>query len=245
MGRPDGGSFERAKAPDEPDLWWRFTRALVGTWFVASFRLRYAGLENIPPSGGTVLTYNHVSVLDPIPVALAAYRRGRTSRFLGVSTAFEKPVMGWALRRLRQIPVYRGMGAGRGLAHAIAAAEGGALVGIAPEGTVGDGSALLRPRSGPARVALSTGVPILPVGVWGTQTRWPKSGLRWGRPLRPIVAVAFGPVFIVEGDPASKFDVDAAGERIMEAIGRQVVVARAMQGGAPGGDQEGGASMGR
>jgi 1-acyl-sn-glycerol-3-phosphate acyltransferase len=211
---------------DERDLWWRMLRATVGVVFDAAFRLRCFGLEDIPRAGGALITYNHVSVLDPIPVALGADRRGRAVRFLGVADVFDRPVVGWGLRRLRQVPLHRGEGDREALGSAVAALREGWLVGMAPEGTVGDGPALLPGHNGAARISLRAGVPIVPVGVWGTQRRWGKQGPRARRPFRPVVALAFGSPFAVEGEPDSREDVLAVTERIMERLARQVDLAR-------------------
>src|SRR2546430_57775 len=74
------------------------------------FRMRFVGLEHIPPSAGALLTYTHVSVLDPLLVALGAGRRGRPVRFLVLTDDYERPVVGWTFRRTRQIPIKRGLG---------------------------------------------------------------------------------------------------------------------------------------
>jgi 1-acyl-sn-glycerol-3-phosphate acyltransferase len=211
---------------DERNAWWRIARATVGIAVEAGLRISYSGLEHVPQGGGALLAYNHVSVLDPFGVALGAYRRGRISRFLGVAEVFEHPIRGWGLRQLRMVPLARGKGDVRALDAAIATLRRGGLVAIAPEGTVGDGGALQRGHTGAARIALRSGAPVIPVGLWGTQRRWPKEGFRFGPPLRPSVAVVFGSPVPPDGDPRSRADVTAMTDRIMEALGRQVGAAR-------------------
>jgi 1-acyl-sn-glycerol-3-phosphate acyltransferase len=218
---------------DERNAWWRIGRATVGVAFKAGFRLRRSGADNVPPRGGALLAYNHVSVLDPIPVALAAFDQGRVVRFLGVAETFDQPFVGWGLRRLRQVPLHRGRGDRRAFQDAVATILEGGIVGISPEGTVGPGPTLLRGHTGAARIALLTGVPVIPVGIWGTQRRWPKEGLRLSRPLRPVVAVAFGPPVTLEGDPRSREALLAMTDRIMRALARQVEEARDRSGRAP------------
>src|SRR5216117_2576998 len=94
----------------EWDAWTVFGRFGVEAAFRLGFRLRFLGLEHIPRSGGALLAYNHVSVLDPLMVMLGAARRGRPVRFLVLTDDSERPVVGWALRRTRQIPIKRGLG---------------------------------------------------------------------------------------------------------------------------------------
>jgi 1-acyl-sn-glycerol-3-phosphate acyltransferase len=212
--------------PDERNASWRIARSTLGAAIQAGLRLEYSGLEHVPRTGGALLAYNHISVLDPFAVALGVYREGRIGRFLGVADVFELPIRGWVLRRLRMVPVHLGAGDERALDAAIATLRGGGLVGIAPEGTVGTGEELQRGHTGAARISLLSSAPVIPVGVWGTQRRWPKEGFLLRPPIRPVVAVAFGPPVRPEGDPASRDVVGALTGRIMQALDEQVHVAR-------------------
>jgi len=208
--------------------WWLVGSASVGLAFRGIFRMRYAGLPNVPRTGGALLTYNHVSVLDPVVVGIAADRRGRSVRFLSLAEAFDQPLVGWALRRTRQIPLRRGLGDWTALETVAEAVRGGSLAGLSPEGTVGDGSALQPGQKGAARIALLTGAPVIPVGISGIQRRWPKPGLTFAPPARPPVAVAFGRPLHPEGDAHNRADVRALTDRIMAALKIQVDVARAL-----------------
>src|SRR6266498_3361571 len=172
------------------DFWWRAGLLTVAPLYRLLFRLRFEGLDRIPAAGPAILAPNHVSVLDPIAVALATSARGRPVRFLAAAEFFAHPVWGWGLRRTKQIPVRRGtrdLGALRQLQDVL---QRGGLAGIFPEGRVGIGELPLRGRSGLVRAALAARVPILPVGVWGTQVRWPLGGLKLSRPLRVPVTAA-------------------------------------------------------
>jgi 1-acyl-sn-glycerol-3-phosphate acyltransferase len=219
-------SVRRAGGP-EYDFWYDVARVSVWTVFRVGFRMRFEGLERIPETGGALLTYNHVSVLDPLPVALAATRRGRRIRFLTVSDAFEQRYVGWALRRTRQIPLRRGLGDWDAIGKVADVLRAGALAGMSPEGTVGDGSALQPGQRGAARIALLAGVPVVPMGVWGMQRRWGKAGLRWSLE-RPGAAVVVGPPIQPEGSARSRPDVIAFTERIMDGIRESAGRARAL-----------------
>ncbi len=107
----------------------------------------------------------------------------------------------------------------------------GALAALAPEGTVnGDGRELLRIKSGVARIALPTGAPVIPLGIWGTQDRWPKRGIRWARPLRPRLSLAFGPPLLPLGDADARSDIDDFRARLRGQLATQVALAREMTG---------------
>jgi len=211
--------------PFDHDPWYAVARVGVSAVFRIGFRMRFEGTGNIPAAGGALLAYNHVSVLDPLPVALAASRRGRSVRFLAVSDVFEQRFVGWAMRRTRQIPLRRGLGDWDAIGKIADVLRGGDLAGMSPEGTVGDGSALQPGQRGAARIALLAGVPVVPVGVWGTQRRWGKEGL--SRTLeRHDLAVVAGPPIPPEGGARSRPDVIAFTERIMEGIGEVAERAR-------------------
>jgi hypothetical protein len=68
----------------------------------------------------------------------------------------------------------------------------------------------------------------VPTGIWGTQTRWPKAGLNFRRPLRTTTVVAYGEPIPVVGDPGSPNDVQGFAELVMTRIAQQVAEARAI-----------------
>jgi 1-acyl-sn-glycerol-3-phosphate acyltransferase len=211
----------------ERDVWFHVGRLGAGALFGSAFRLRFHGLRHIPSAGGGLICTNHVSVLDPVFVALGGARRGRPVRFLGLSELFESGLLGWALRTTRQIPLRRGTGDWDAI-HAVAAVvRSGAVAGMSPEGRVTDGVEELPGQKGAARIALDAGCPVIPSGIWGSNYRWPKDGLRRGLPLRPPVVLVFGPPIRAEGDPRNPRDVRALTERIMADIRSLRSVARA------------------
>ncbi len=193
----------------------------------ALFRVRPHGLAQIPADGGGVIVSNHVSVFDPVILGLMAARRGRTVRFLAAAGNFDVPVVGWGLRRIRQIPVVRGASSVQALEGATAVVRSGALAGVYPEGGVGPGP-LMPGRRGAARLALASEGPIIPVGIWGTNARWPKTGLLFKPPLRPVVGICVGAPIQPKGDPASAEHVQALTDQLMAEIGRQVLAARSV-----------------
>jgi 1-acyl-sn-glycerol-3-phosphate acyltransferase len=93
--------------------------------------------------------------------------------------------------------------------------------------TEGDGRQLQRMRSGVARIAIPTGAPVVPVGIWGTQLRWPRNGLTFRRPFRPVLAFAYGPPVT---PPADDDQQDVFLEELGSAIEGQVAVARGLAG---------------
>jgi 1-acyl-sn-glycerol-3-phosphate acyltransferase len=213
-------------------MWWKLGVPIAELIVRALFQVRVAGVHHVPLEGPAILAFVHVSVLDgPCLAAEVAWRRRRTVRFLVAAEIFDDLFSGWFLRHYRQIPVARGQGDGGALDEAIATIRRGAVTAIAPEGRVNPNPGELeRIRSGIARIALPTGAPVVPVGIWGTHRWWSKSGRHWGRPLRPRLAIAFGDPIYPSGDVAVQADIDAFGALVREALDRQLAAARSLAG---------------
>lgn len=211
--------------------WWRFGVAVVGLLARAFFRPRFVGAERVPSVGPAIVACNHVSSLDGVALALATGERARRmTRFLAAAEFFAKPWFAWALRLYRQIPLRRGEGDSGALDEAIATIRSGAVAGIFPEGRVNpEPEAGLQPgRTGVARLALATGAPVVPVGIWGTQVRWPRGRIRFGRPFRPVLVLAYGDPIPPEGDPNSYEDLQAFTDRVMAGVAERIAEARAI-----------------
>jgi 1-acyl-sn-glycerol-3-phosphate acyltransferase len=136
------------------------------------FKRRWRNRERIPPTGGVIIATNHVSYADPLVFARFIWDSGRVPRFLIKDSLFRLPLLGQVLRGAEQIPVSRGsVDAERSIRHAVQALERGECVCIYPEGTVTRDPDFwpMVGRTGVARLALSTDVPVVPVAQWGPQ----------------------------------------------------------------------------
>ena len=126
-----------------------------------------------------MLAANHRSYFDVVALAIIAARLGRPVRFLGKREIFDAPVVGPVARALGGISVDRGSGSDQPLRDAQRALEAGELLVILPQGTIPRGEAffdpVLRAKTGTARLAALTGVPVVPIGLWGTERVWPRS----------------------------------------------------------------------
>lgn len=221
--------------PGELNAWWRVGIPIVSPIERVLFSVRIEGVEHVPARGPAILAFNHVSVLDgPVLAIEAARRLSRESRFLVAAEQFRRPFIGWILRRYDQIPIRRGQGDTGALDEAIATVRRGALAAVSPEGRVNDDGAgqMQRLRRGLARIALPTGAPIVPVGIWGTQLRYPRSGFTVRRPWRPKLGLAFGPPLLPEGDADALADIEALTDRVRLHLDRQIERARSLVAGA-------------
>lgn len=171
-------------------------RWLIATIFRLVWRPVITGTEHIPRTGPLLVASNHLSFIDSIVIPLAVADRRVT--FLAKSEYFEgKGLAGWAKRTLftalGAVPVQRGESAEAraALETALGVLERGWACGIYPEGTRSRDGRLYRGRTGIAWLALTSGAPVLPVGLTGTNEMQP-IGSRMLR-VRPVT-VRFGPL---------------------------------------------------
>jgi putative phosphoserine phosphatase/1-acylglycerol-3-phosphate O-acyltransferase len=178
------------------------------------------GLEHVPSAGPAIIAANHRSYFDPLAVGFAMAKVGRPVRFLGKKEVFDAPLVGDLARAFGGIRVERGSGSDEPLREAAEALHAGELVAIMPQGTIPRGRAFFDPelsgRWGTARLAAMTGVPVVPLGLWGTEEVWPRSAR-----VPNVVNVTDPPtVRIRAGKPVSlgHQDPEADTQAIMGAI---------------------------
>lgn len=198
----------------------------LGTWFKWSLE----GLENIPKKGPGLLAVNHIAYLDPLAAAYVVDKVGRVPRFLAKAELFDDKKIGWVLKGAKQIRVERGSReAPMALDRAIEAVNKGELVVIFPEGTITTNPDLspMAAKTGAARLALATGVPITPCALWGTANVWGKSSKKNWKP-RQDIAIRVGESIELTGDPSSAEVWATEGAKVMDAIATLVASLRAV-----------------
>ncbi len=137
---------------------------------------------------------NHPSDIDPILVALP-FRR--PLRFMADAVQFERPFVGWCIRRLGAFPVDRQGRPLEGLRTALELLRQGEAVALFPEGDVFP-STPARFESGAAYLAARTGAPVVPISIAGAELvlrgRWWRT-LPGGWSLRPALRLTIGAPF--------------------------------------------------
>lgn len=175
----------------------------LATWIVLPTlrvwtRRTWTGQDNLPRTGGVILAANHMSHVDPLVIANFVYGAGRWPRYLAKASLWKVPVLGFFLRKTLQIPVERGsVEAVRSLDVLVDALQQGGAVIIYPEGTTTRSPDLwpMQGKTGAARLALVTGVPVVPIAQWGAQRIFdPISGHWRVRPRTPVTVAAGPPV---------------------------------------------------
>jgi 1-acyl-sn-glycerol-3-phosphate acyltransferase len=151
------------------------------------FRWRWEGLSHIPERGPALVACNHISYFDPLAQGYFIEKAGRRPRFLAKIELYKNPFLRRVLRGARQIPVRRGSGEHTPVDAAIAALHAGEVVMVYPESTVtkNEDFSPMRGKTGIARLALASRVPVIPVAIWGSQHVWRQGKLttRFGRPI--------------------------------------------------------------
>ncbi|MEU5550767.1 MULTISPECIES: 1-acyl-sn-glycerol-3-phosphate acyltransferase [unclassified Micromonospora] len=179
-------------------FWQRFAVVLVKPAMTVWTRRTWRGMEHLPQDGPVIIVANHISHADPLVSAHFVYDAGRWPQFLGKASVFKVPVVGWILHRCRQIPVERGsVDAVKSLEALVKALNEGDAVIIYPEGTTSREPDLwpMKGKTGAARLALTTGAPVVPVAMWGPEKIFdPRRGRLNPRPRIPVSVVAGPPV---------------------------------------------------
>ena len=190
-------------------------------WLAASFfrlcvfiwsRREVLGLENVPRHGPAILASNHLNLADP-PLIVSLVRRRLI--FMAKLELWSTPVIGWLYGLGGCIPVRRFEGDVRALRRAEKVLRQGHVLVMFPEGTRSRRPGLGKGHPGTAVIALRSGVPIVPIGVSGTETvSLPGVFLR-----RTRVRIAFGqPFTLPRGQRLTTELAEESTERIMKEI---------------------------
>jgi 1-acyl-sn-glycerol-3-phosphate acyltransferase len=164
---------------------YRVVRALVVAICRLLFRETFEGTENVPSDRPFVLAPVHRSFLD---FALVAGVTKRRMRYMGKAELWKFPLGGSFLEALGAFPVHRGAADREALNTSISVIEGGEPLVLFPEGTRQHGPVIEPLFEGAAYVAARTGVPIVPVGIGGSERAMQK-GKRLPRPVKVHVVV--------------------------------------------------------
>lgn len=177
-------------------LYWFLKLVMLGPWLRLLFRPWIEGEENIPKDGPAILVSNHVSFSDSIFLPLALQRR---ATFLAKSDYFTGTGPKGLLMRVffggtGQVPIDRsgGKASEAALNTGLRVLSQGDLLALYPEGTRSPDGKLYRGKTGAARMALESGVPVIPVAMIATREIQPphvikprlrRVGIRVGKPL--------------------------------------------------------------
>ncbi len=206
------------KVVTERRWFYRLLQAIVRGLIRLFGRLDVRGVENIPRSGPYILALNHLHWMDipalfvilPHEVATFAAEKWENHWFVGT------------LLRLfgHAIFVRRGEPDRKAIMRAIQWLKNGGVLGLAPEGTRSRSGVLQRGKPGLAYIASRTGVPIVPVAMWGQEKFW-KEVRRF---RRPTIHIRVGEPLTLPGTPnrAKGPELDAYTDEVMKRIARML-----------------------
>jgi 1-acyl-sn-glycerol-3-phosphate acyltransferase len=193
-------------------MWyWLFKYIFMGPLLILLGRPKVEGLDYVPQSGPMILASNHLAVADSFYLPLVVNRRitflAKAEYFTG--TGLKGWCTRWFYTAAGQVPIDRtdADSAQSALVTAERILNQGKLLGMYPEGTRSPDGRLYKGKTGLARLALQTGVPVIPVAMVGTDVVNPPGSKRW----------RFGRVHVKFGKPMdfSRFE-GLAGNRFIE-----------------------------
>ncbi len=196
--------------------WYLLSGGGVWLFFRIFARWQRLGMENLPREGGYILVANHVASADPPMLAVSMYPKW--PKFMAKLELFQKqPLIGSLFALSGAFPVRRFDADLAALREAQAQLDDGQILGMFPEGHRSDSAALIEAHPGTALIALRSGVPVVPVGITGSEQF--RRGLRVFV-QRPRVRMVFGEPFVLEpaGNRVRRSDVEDASLRIMREI---------------------------
>jgi 1-acyl-sn-glycerol-3-phosphate acyltransferase len=198
--------FHERTRTRHPDFVYEVVRVLTTIWGYVAFRARCLGASNVPSEGPAIIAPNHFSFMDHFLSGMFIRRR---VQFMAKSQLF-KPPMQWIYTHGGVFPVRRGARDEEAFRTADIVLERGGVITMYPEaGRSRTGKLAERAKPGIGRIALETGVPIVPVAIYGS------SKVRnWKKLQFPKVVVQYGePVtFPKESDPSRERQQEVADE---------------------------------
>lgn len=159
------------------------------------FRIRFQGVENVPPEGACIITPNHVTYADPVWITIPLRRR---IYYMAWDKPFKIPGLGLLMRAFGAFPLNLesvDMSAQRDARYCVR--KGRALV-IFPEGGRTVSGRLESFKMGAFRLALTEGIQIVPVSIDGAETIWPR-GRVFPRPGK--LRITYHPPIFIDRAP--------------------------------------------
>ena len=204
--------------------WRNVTKIVVRPLVPLLMKRDWRGQENFPAKGGMILAANHLSYADVLALCLFTDGAGRYPVFLAKSSLFRIPVLGRIIRETGQLPVNRGQADAalvlKDAEHVIGDDD---CVIFYPEATVTRDPDLwpMVAKTGVARLALVTGVPVVPVASWGAQDILPYGSIRPHLLPRKMVRILAGPpvdLSAFAGQPPTSQNLRAITDLIMADV---------------------------
>jgi len=152
-------------------MFYSIVRAIAWIILKIFWRMEIIGIENLPKSGGLIIASNHVSYLDPVVLVASLNRK---IYFIAKKEVFKNTFISFILKNMNAFSVDRENVDILAFKKAINILREEKVLGIFPEGTRSSNGELQELKLGAIKIAMKTGVPILPVGIIGTHKIYPQ-----------------------------------------------------------------------
>jgi 1-acyl-sn-glycerol-3-phosphate acyltransferase len=191
-----------------PRVLYEFIRWFAILAFSAVTRIRLRGRYNVPRKGPYIIASNHLSWTD-IPL-VPLFIPGKVV-YMAKEEAFHSKV-GWLVRFLGAFPVKRGEGDRQAIRAAGEQLAKGNIFIIFPEGHRSDTHSMIKGHAGLGMIALRSGVPVVPVAIWGSEKALRKFGAQ--------VTISYGKPIVLKpkGAKITREDIQEATDEIMHRI---------------------------
>jgi|SRR5579859_2881587 len=187
-------------------------RTIVRLAVLLLVRLRVAGVQNVPKTGPVILVSNHLNWTD---IPMIAVRVMRRTHFMAKSELFQKAAFKWLVVGLSAFPVRRGEADRQAIKQAEEVLKAGQVLVIFPEGTRSRKRVMKEGLAGVALIALRSGAPVVPVGIYGSEKFKPWH--IW--PFRTRITLTYGkPFTLTREGKRGHTDLQAQLEVIMRHI---------------------------
>ncbi len=197
---------------NEPGWTYTGVRIVLTPIVLALYRARSVDRANVPARGPVILAPNHFSNMDHFFCGVFLRRR---IRFMSKSQFFgRQPIVSYLFRVSGHFPVRRGHHDNEAFITAHAILDRGGCIGVYAEGGRSRSGGLGEPRPGIGRLALESGVPVVPVAIHGS-----REVRQWRRLRFPRVRVAYGePIALARAPDPSREQQIAAAEQIFARV---------------------------
>lgn len=206
--RPGGPAKDLYQPYVTPSPLYHALRMIAMLLFHVAARLRLRGLSHVPATGACIIASNHLSWTD-IPLIPLHFRRKVV--YMAKEEYFSSKIA-WLVRFLGAFPVKRGEGDRQALRAAERQLKKGNILIIFPEGTRSRTRTLAKAHAGMGMIALRTGVPVIPVAIWGSENALKK--------FRAPVTISYGEPMLLtpKGKKITREDIDEATDQVMRKI---------------------------
>ncbi len=191
-----------------PPILYHAIRWLAIFVFHIANRVHLKGRYNVPRQGAFIIAANHLSWTD---IPLIPLHLPRKVVYMGKEEYFNSKLT-WLVRFMGAFPVKRGEGDRQALRAAEEQLKKGNILVIFPEGTRSRTRTIAQAHAGMGMIALRTGVPVVPVAIWGSEHALKKLGapikIAYGEPI----------VFKPKGKKITREDIDEATATVMQKI---------------------------